>query len=88
MAVGVAQAARELGLEIPDQLSIVGFDDMPLASYFHPPLTTMRQDLQVIGREAARLLIQCVENPTVSHRHLAISANLVRRDSTSRISSI
>jgi DNA-binding LacI/PurR family transcriptional regulator len=49
MAVGVLRAAREAGLHVPSQLAVVGFDDMPLASYFDPSLTTMRQDLVAIG---------------------------------------
>ena len=44
MAVGAIRAARDLELRVPQDISVVGFDDMPLASYFDPPLTTVRQD--------------------------------------------
>jgi len=60
----------------------VGVDDMPLASYFDPPLTTMRQDLHAIGREAARLLMSAVEQPAAAHRHLRLPAELVMRQSS------
>jgi LacI family transcriptional regulator len=49
MALGVLQAARRLGLRVPDDLGIVGFDDIPEAAYFYPSLTTIRQDLRSLG---------------------------------------
>jgi DNA-binding LacI/PurR family transcriptional regulator len=55
---------------------------MPLASYFDPPLTTMRQDLAEIGRQAAHLLIHAVENPDASRQHLRLPAELIIREST------
>ena len=82
MAVGVIQAAREMGIDVPGRLSVIGVDDIPLASYFDPPLSTMSQDTQDIGRTAARLLIQAVEQPQTSFQHLLISAELIPRAST------
>lgn len=82
MAMGVLRAARDMGLEIPDQLAVVGVDDMPLASYFDPPLTTMRQDMARIGREAVRLLIRAIEEPKSPRQHLRLPAELVIRHST------
>ena len=52
MALGVIRALHELGLRIPDDLSVVGFDDIPEAAYFTPPLTTVRQDFNEVGRRA------------------------------------
>jgi LacI family transcriptional regulator len=66
MAAGALRLARDLGLELPAQLSVIGVDDIPMAAYFSPPLTTMRQDFQEIGREAARLLAGAIENPAAS----------------------
>ena len=63
MAVGVLRAARDRGLHIPQDLAVIGVDDMPLASYFDPPLTTLRQDLYAIGQQAAQLVIRAVEQP-------------------------
>jgi DNA-binding LacI/PurR family transcriptional regulator len=57
MAAGLIRAARDAGLRVPEDVSVIGFDDMPLASYFDPPLTTMRQDTFAIGRACADRLI-------------------------------
>lgn len=82
MALGVLHAARELGLRVPEQLAVIGVDDMPLASYFDPPLTTMRQDMPRIGREAARLLLERIQNPQSAISHIKLTAELVVRQST------
>jgi DNA-binding LacI/PurR family transcriptional regulator len=84
MALGVLRAARDCGLQIPAQLSIIGVDDIPLASHFAPPLTTLRQDFARIGREAAQLLLQVVEEPDRPKEHLQIEAELILRRSTAR----
>ena len=52
MALGALQAARRLGLSIPEDLGIVGFDDIPEAAYFYPSLTTMRQNTRKLGAMA------------------------------------
>lgn len=82
MAVGVLRAARDRGLRVPQDLAVIGVDDMPLASYFDPPLTTLRQDLFAIGRQAAQLVIQAVEQPDSPRQHLLLPAELVARQST------
>lgn len=84
MALGVLHAARELGLRVPDELGVIGVDDMPLSSYFDPPLTTMRQDMPRIGREAARLLLERIRNPRAPVTTLKLPAELVVRESTRR----
>ncbi|MBS4204464.1 LacI family DNA-binding transcriptional regulator [Lederbergia citrea] len=61
MACGVYQAASELGMKIPDDLSIIGFDDIPLVSALIPKLTTIRQDIYNMGRRAAKMLIDHIE---------------------------
>jgi DNA-binding LacI/PurR family transcriptional regulator len=58
MAIGAIRAVRDQGLEVPDDISIVGFDDIPVAPYLNPPLTSFRQPLYDLGGEAARLLLQ------------------------------
>ena len=52
MAIGALQAARRLGLNVPEDLGIVGFDDIPEAAYFYPSLTTIRQDTRKLGAMA------------------------------------
>jgi DNA-binding LacI/PurR family transcriptional regulator len=82
MAMGVMRAARDANLNVPDQLSVIGVDDMPLSSYFDPPLTTMRQDMPLIGQEAIRKLIDIIQNKTVEQTVLKLPAQLVVRQST------
>lgn len=82
MAVGAIRAARELGRRVPHDLSVIGFDDMPLASYFDPPLTTMRQDTFAIGQACARMLLDCLGRPSAEPRQIRLEAELVVRDST------
>lgn len=81
MALGLMRAARDHGLTVPGDLSVVGVDDIPLVSYFAPPLTTLRQDFEAIGREAARLLIDAVEDPDAPRQHLRLPATLIVRQS-------
>jgi DNA-binding LacI/PurR family transcriptional regulator len=61
---------------------VIGVDDIPLVSYFDPPLTTIRQDFEQIGREATRLLIQAIERPQSPRQHRQLSAQLIKRRST------
>lgn len=57
MALGVLHAARDLGVRVPEELSVVGFDDIPEAMHFLPPLTTVRQDFEQLGRRAVATLL-------------------------------
>ena len=82
MAMGVMRAARDVNLDVPTQLSVIGVDDMPLSSYFDPPLTTMRQDMPLIGQEAIRKLMEIIRNKTVEQTVLKLPAQLVVRQST------
>jgi LacI family repressor for deo operon, udp, cdd, tsx, nupC, and nupG len=82
MAIGAIRALREGGRRVPEDISVIGFDDMPLASYFDPPLTTVRQDLFTMGREAAQLLMRAVEQPDHSNQHLRMSGEIIIRSST------
>lgn len=82
MALGVLHAARDMGMRVPRELAVIGVDDMPLSSYFDPPLTTMQQDMARIGQEAIRMLIGIIENVPGAMRHIQIPARLVVRQST------
>ncbi|EUJ32164.1 LacI family transcriptional regulator [Listeria cornellensis FSL F6-0969] len=64
MAVGAYRAALELGITIPDDLSIIGFDDIELAEYMAPTLTTIRQPIYDIGKTAAEYLLKAIQKPT------------------------
>jgi len=61
MALGVLRAMHEAGREIPGEVSLVGFDDVPEAPYFTPPLTTVRQDFIEVGSRSLRLLVRTIE---------------------------
>jgi LacI family transcriptional regulator len=80
-ALGVYDAARERGLRIPDDLSVIGFDDILSAAFVHPRLTTIRQPLVEIGQAAARLLLQRIEDPQRPRDTLVLPTELVIRDS-------
>ncbi|SFB23382.1 MULTISPECIES: LacI family DNA-binding transcriptional regulator [unclassified Bacillus (in: firmicutes)] len=67
MALGVMNAAKKLGLNIPDQLSIVGYDDIMLASYVSPKLTTIAQNKFEMGYQAAKLLVNMLEGKEEGH---------------------
>jgi DNA-binding LacI/PurR family transcriptional regulator len=82
MAAGVLRQARDLGLELPGQLSVIGVDDIPMSAYFSPPLTTMRQDFQAIGQKAARLLLGAIEKSDTAQQQLLIKATPILRRST------
>jgi DNA-binding LacI/PurR family transcriptional regulator len=81
MAVGAIRALREAGRRVPDDVSVIGFDDIPLASYFDPPLTTLRQPMEESGRRAARLLIETIQNPDRPPEGILIHARLIERAS-------
>ena len=57
MAMGALRALREAGRRVPEDVSVVGFDDIPEAAFSQPPLTTIRQDFAALGREAVRLVV-------------------------------
>jgi len=61
MALGAMQAARRLGLKIPDDLAIVGFDDIPEAAYFYPSLTTVQQDVKALGALAVEQMSKIIQ---------------------------
>ena len=84
MAAGVVRAARDAGLSVPADLSVIGFDDMPLASYFDPPLTTMRQDTFEIGRTCAARLIDVLGGADLPSEPIRLTSELVVRASTAR----
>jgi DNA-binding LacI/PurR family transcriptional regulator len=83
VAVGVCRALHELGLGVPDDVSVVGFDDVPLVEYLPVPLTTVRVPKHDMGRLAAELLVAQLEAdaPPAPERHF-LDARLVLRAST------
>jgi len=81
-AFGVYQAAREARLHIPEDLSVVGFDDLPVAKWVGPPLTTIRQPLSQMAVTAARLVLALARGEQPSQTRLELATELVIREST------
>ena len=82
MAFGVYEAARQHGLRVPSDLSIVGFDDLPEAPWASPPLTTVRQPLAEMGGLAARTVLRLVRGEPIETLRIELSTQLVVREST------
>lgn len=80
MALGVVHGLAERGISVPEQVSVVGFDDVPDSSHYLPPLTTVRQDFVALGELAVELLIESIKGGT-NARHTQISPRLVVRES-------
>ena len=83
MAFGAIQAVKDLGLKIPDDISIIGFDDVPKAAYSFPPLTTVKQPLQAMGEKAAELVIQQIRASSFEKEDLFLDTQLIIRDTCS-----
>jgi LacI family transcriptional regulator len=85
MAIGAFRYAYEVDLHIPDQLSIVGFDDVWLAAYANPPLTTIRQSKHKMGTLAVKMLIERMADPDLSPRLKVLDTRLIIRQSTAEL---
>jgi LacI family transcriptional regulator len=89
MAVGALQAARQTGRRVPDQLGVVGFDNIPESAYFYPPLTTVAQDMIELGSCAVQVLCRLIEegehgfqdSPQINiiHPQLIVRASSIRK---------
>jgi LacI family xylobiose transport system transcriptional regulator len=84
-ALGVYEAARRRGIRIPDDLSVVGYDDVNVARWAGPPLTTVRQPLAEMAAEAVRLVVRLRDGDQPDHLHVDLESRLVVRDSTRRL---
>lgn len=85
-AIGFVSGLRQHGLECPKDVSVVGFDDLAIASHFWPPLTTMRQPREALGRLAAEALIDLIEGKSSRGvpQHIVLSSELIVRGSTAQ----
>jgi LacI family transcriptional regulator len=82
IAIGAIQAARARGLRVPEDLSVVGFDDVEHATIVTPALTTVRQPLAEMGRTGVSLLMRLLEGKRFETLHVELATRLVVRDST------
>ena len=81
MALGVIHGLHENGIRVPHDISVVGFDDLPMSRHFLPPLTTIRQDFHALGRKAMEVLQASIEGRQIPQR-TKIPAELVVRESS------
>jgi LacI family transcriptional regulator len=81
-AIAVIAVATELGIAVPDALSVVGFDDIPEASRHVPPLSTVRQPMQQLGEVATKMLLALMDGETPEQTHLRLPTRLVPRATT------
>ncbi|MEY9936850.1 LacI family DNA-binding transcriptional regulator [Streptacidiphilus sp. MAP5-3] len=81
MAAGAMRTLRRAGRRIPADVALVGFDDSPIARHTEPPMTTVRQPSEEMGRAMARLLLEQIAAPSRSHRQIILSTELVVRES-------
>jgi DNA-binding LacI/PurR family transcriptional regulator len=82
MALGAMRALHESGLRVPEDISVVGFDDIPESVCFHPPLTTVRQDFNQLGRQSIAYLVERIEKPETPAEQRVIYPELIVRGST------
>lgn len=80
-AFGVMEAVRDAGFRIGEDISVIGFDDIPTARSVHPPLTTVRQPLEEMGRRATRMLLKLISDPEQPVERVDLPTELVIRDS-------
>jgi DNA-binding LacI/PurR family transcriptional regulator len=83
MSIGVLRALTEAGLQVPHEISIVGFDDIPESEFFTPPLTTIRQNFEALGRGAMELLTGAIRGGAQAGQ-VVVPPKLVVRASTAR----
>ncbi len=86
LAIGVMRAAVDLGLKIPQDVSIVGYDDIPFAKYMVPRLTTVSRDAVSLGREAVKLLLARIQDPDRPQQTINLSTRVIIRESTGPVS--
>jgi len=81
MAMGVIKAANSLGCHVPDDLSVIGYDDIELASYTNPPLTTIRQPKVEMGLTALKIILNRINEKDQAPQKIQLPVSLVVRDS-------
>ncbi len=83
-AFGVLDAVRAHGLRVPEDISVVGFDDVPQAAHVNPPLTTVRQPLEQMGRAAAHMLLEIIRDPEYQPQRIELATELIVRGTTQK----
>jgi DNA-binding LacI/PurR family transcriptional regulator len=84
-AIGACRALRDANLRVPEDVSVVGFDDIQVAAYHNPRLTTIRQPLRDMGETAARILLQRIQGFKDYPEEFAVPPELIVRESTAPV---
>ena len=82
LAIGIILRLRELGVRVPEEMTVVGYDNIPMASLIEPKLTTVAQDVDGKAAAAVSLLQQAIEDPSMRNKTIQIDVNLVQRNSS------
>ena len=85
LAIGIINGYRNAGKSIPEDLSVVGFDDIVSAKFTVPALTTVKQDIVEKGRLAAKLLLDDLRNKEINHKIITLNPELIIRNSVKHI---
>lgn len=83
MALGAMRSLRVAGLQIPQDVSVIGYDDLPLSAFYNPPLTTVRQPIEKFGQLSVELLIDAINKPGFEPRIVRLDPSLVIRETCS-----
>lgn len=81
MAIGAVRAIKEKGLKIPDNISIIGFDNIEASSIIDPPLTTVMQPIYEIGKKATEILIRLINEEKIEQKKFMLKTKLIKRNS-------
>lgn len=84
LAIGALRAAADLRLHVPNDLSLVGYDNIPMANYLVPRLTTVTKDAYELGKKAFDVLLARIQNPDIPRQQVQSPAKLIIRESTGR----
>jgi LacI family transcriptional regulator len=84
-ALATLEVAAEMGIDVPDQLSVVGFDNIPESALSHPPLTTVEQPIRQMGHDAMVMLVAQIAGEEVANTHVTVDTTLVVRRSTTTL---
>jgi len=84
MALGAISAVQDLGLEVGKDITITGFDDIPLAEYCHPPLTTVHQPIYQIGGMVCKMLIKIIMDQELEQKYILLKPSLIIRESSGK----
>lgn len=81
MAIGAIRYLNEQGIKVPEEISLVGYDDINVAPYFNPPLTTIRTDKEGVGSKASKLLLNILNKEVNLNRQIVVGSELIERSS-------